>query len=159
MDRAGNEAVLHALAGGDTDGEGSGSPHSGLVRHTLGNLYSTTLGCDPAGNGTVLHRFPCEWCSRWMLPASVKSCTPFLLAIWLYRTTQCGGSDPVTRRCCIALATRTTGRCRNLDHALLGQPLRHGGTWWYLRQRSGVQDQVSVAEAARHYMKQMYRIE
>lgn len=64
LDPSGNETVLYSFTGG-ADG---GSPSSGLVRDTSGNLYGTTeyggtenygvvYKIDPAGNETVLHSF------------------------------------------------------------------------------------------------------
>jgi uncharacterized repeat protein (TIGR03803 family) len=65
VDPTGKETVLHAFTGG-TDG---GSPSSGLVRDSNGNLYGTaTFGgncracglvfkVDPTGNETVLYDF------------------------------------------------------------------------------------------------------
>jgi uncharacterized repeat protein (TIGR03803 family) len=62
VDTAGKETVLHSFTGG-ADG---GSPYSGVIRDSAGNLYGTTSGgsgggvvfkMDKAGNETVLHSF------------------------------------------------------------------------------------------------------
>jgi uncharacterized repeat protein (TIGR03803 family) len=65
IDNAGKETILHAFAGGTSDGC---NPFQGLIMDSKGNLYGTTNGCGAynggtvfkltlAGNETVLHSF------------------------------------------------------------------------------------------------------
>jgi uncharacterized repeat protein (TIGR03803 family) len=66
IDAAGKETILHAFAGGTSDGC---NPFQGLIMDGKGNLYGTTNGCGaynggtafkltPKGRETVLYSFP-----------------------------------------------------------------------------------------------------
>ena len=55
IDTAGKETILHAFAGGTSDGC---NPFQGVVMDSKGNLYGTTNGCGACNGGTVFKLTP-----------------------------------------------------------------------------------------------------